>query len=226
MKNLLTVQPGNAKCSFAALIGSHLLGLSVGTVRAVWLRVRENAWQPQKPTEPPRKTQVTAGGLSPTQATLSHLDARHRCLCNMVRLALSTGLEGGSQNQYIRQLQRMALAGAHVDTTCWRRDFPATVVALASLVLQQLDTADYNGLLPGLGIASDFSILIDPVSIGIGVCARHDVLLVICLCIASPTGVLHTPLHSSPAMPFGSHSGESMVDLLMSALAGHPAACG
>ena len=123
MKIFCSVQAGKARSSFVTQIGSRLLGLSVGTVETVWARVRANAWQPQKPTESLRRTQVTAGGLSPTQApqeqepALSHQDARRRCLCNMVRLALSTGLEGGSQNQYIRQLQRMALAGADVDTT-------------------------------------------------------------------------------------------------------------
>jgi hypothetical protein len=52
-------------------------------------------------------------------------------------------------------------------------------------------------------------------------------LLVTCLCIGSSRkGLLYMPLHSAPAMPFGSHRGDNMVQLLLSSLRSHPASWG
>jgi hypothetical protein len=52
-------------------------------------------------------------------------------------------------------------------------------------------------------------------------------LLVTCLCIGSSRkGLLYMPLHRALAMPFGSHGGDNMVQLLLSSLRSHPASWG
>ena len=90
---------------------------------------------------------------------------------------------------------------------------------------------------PGGGIAShtpmipkgsaDFSILADPVALGVGPRSRHDTLCVICLCLASKwTCRLYTPMHSAPAMPIGAHGGDAMAALLLRSMAQHPAQWG
>ena len=77
------------------------------------------------------------------------------------------------------------------------------------------------------GSLSDFAILADPVSLGMEVRARHDVLLVMCLCLSSRhDGRLYTPMLSAPAMPLGSHGGNAMVALMLQTLAAHPAGLG
>ena len=80
-------------------------------------------------------------------------------------------------------------AGASIGT--WYRGwrFVQETTALASMVLQQFDAFDFNSPLPGLGIPSDFAILADPVSLGMEVRARHDVLLVAFACPAGTAGV-------------------------------------
>ena len=77
------------------------------------------------------------------------------------------------------------------------------------------------------GSLNDFVILADPVSLGMEVRARHDVLLVMCLCLSSRhDGRLYTPMLSAPAMPLGSHGGNAMVALMLQTLAAHPASLG
>jgi hypothetical protein len=71
---------------------------------------------------------------------------------------------------------------------------------------------------------SDFGIMADAVSIGSEVRARHDTLCFVSLALCSSrNGRLYTPLHSSPAVPFGGHSGEAFKDVIVAALAQHPA---
>ena len=122
---------------------------------------------------------------------------------------------------------RYELAGASIGT--WYRGwrFVQEATALASMVLQQFDAFDFNSPLPGLGIPSDFAILADPVSLGMEVRARHDVLLAMCLCLSSRhDGRLYTPMLSAPAMPLGSHGGNAMVALMLQTLEAHPAGLG
>ena len=107
------------------------------------------------------------------------------------------------------------------------RDFSQAVASFAALTLQHLDAADYNADLPGLGIPSDFALLANPVSLGVGVRARNDTLCVLCLCVASRwTGKLYTPLHSAPAMPVGAHGGDRLADLMLKSMFSHPAQWG
>ena len=79
------------------------------------------------------------------------------------------------------------------------------MVQLAALVQRQLDLREWSTRLRGLGIPSDFAVLADPVSLGLSVRSRHDVLNVMCLCLVGSRGAIHCPLFAAPAMPFASH---------------------
>ncbi len=225
IKNSIPEVLSAGRLPFAMQVAAHLLGMSVGTVAQVFHRVRANSWQPTQDatdSSPPQTCNVV-GGLSPQQDN----DENEKMLRNVLRVVLGNAAEGGSYLAYVRDLHRMRLAGAEVGTNLGSRHFPRHATALASLVLQQLDGFDFNSHLGGLGIPSDFSMLADAVSIGLEVRARHDVLLIICLCIVSRTkGNVYTPMHSGPAMPFGSHGGEAMASLMLQALASHPASWG
>ena len=108
---------------------------------------------------------------------------------------MASAVEGRSLLEYERDVMRCELAGASIGT--WYRGwrFVQEATALSSMVLQQFDAFDFNSPLPGLGIPSDFAILADPVSLGMEVRARHDVLLAMCLCLPSRhAGRLYTPM--------------------------------
>jgi hypothetical protein len=151
-------------------------------------------------------------------------DADARALHNLVRLAISTASEGRSWQAYVRDATRYRLAGGSVGSKYASRHFAVEAAAMASMVVQQLDSHDFNAVLPGLGIPSDFAVLADPVSMGDSIVSRHDILLIICLALASAqSGRVYNPMHSGRAMPVGSHGGAAMAGLLLRALAEHPA---
>ncbi len=150
--------------------------------------------------------------------------ATEDALRNLVRLAIATAAEGRSWQAYIRDVARCNLAGGSVGSRYASRHFAVEVAAMASMVLQQLDSHDFNAVLPGLGIPSDFPLLADPVSMGDTIMSRHDVLLIVALALTSArTGRVYNPMHSGRAVPVGSHSGAAMATLLLEALAQHPA---
>ncbi|CAK0897782.1 unnamed protein product, partial [Prorocentrum cordatum] len=151
----------------------------------------------------------------------------HVCLLNTVRVVLAHAQGGGSFNELPGVLWGHHLASANVSTGATNREFCKAVIAFASLSLSHMDADDFNGDLPGLGVPSDFSILADPVSLGVGPRSRHDTLCVICLCLASRwTCRLYAPMRSAPAMPIGARGGDAMAALLERSMAQHPAQWG
>ncbi len=210
------------KQSYVASAVAALLRIGSTTVEKVLRELRRNDWRP-KPLE---EHKGSKGGVSPKEALAEPLaEAEHNTqLTNVVRVALSSVVEGLSFVAYERMMYRMSLANADVGAKYFSRRFVAEVTSLSSLVLQELDGHDWNQPLAGLGIAPDFAVLVDPVSIGLQVRQRHDTLCVICICLVSRhTGALYSPMLAAPPMPFGSHGGEEMSALILKALAAHPA---
>ena len=235
---LRDVDVGKAKSSKVFQVSADLLGMSISTVRSVYLRVRSRSWKPLPPKCARRQGEVDGlssragvgglsprgevGGLSPTAPTAADVTLR-----NVIRVALANSLERKSHEAFVRELHRHRLAGANVGVRYADRRFSEQALAMASLVLQQLDAYHFNDIFGGLGIPSDFSVLADPVSIGLTAQPHHDVLLVVCLSIASSTnGVLYSPMFSAIAMPFSGHSGNALVLQLFEALSSHAAAWG
>lgn len=103
------------------------------------------------------------------------------------------------------------------------RNFYSHALGLATLVVQQIDAWYINRNLPGLGIPSDCTFMGDPVSLGLSVRARHDVAMILCVCLVdSFTGDLGARMWDGWSMPFGGHSGVAMRDILLKMLASHP----
>lgn len=220
LQGALAIKNISDKVGYSIRIGARLLGMSAATVTDAYRRVRDNAWRPVGPkaSHGPMPKAHDEGGLSPSE------DEGHSCLRNSVRVTLANAVDGGSYMDLCNVLQRMHLAGAQVHMGATGSDYAKVVVAFASMVVSHLDADDFNGDLPGLGIPSDFGILADPVSLGVGVLARHDTVCVTCLCIASRwTGRMYTPMHSAPAMPIGSHGGDEMAALILANMGVHPA---
>ena len=185
-------------------------------MRNIYYGVRKHGWHPLGKKERGRKKREEENVVSPLTDELNGLRA-------LVRVALANSAERGSHAGFMRETQRLSMAGVHVAGIA-NPEFSRLAVSFAAMVLHQMDTEDFNAILLGLGIPSDFSLLADPVSLGVGVRSRHDTLCVICINIISRwTGCSYTPMHSAPAMPHGAHGGEAMADMLLSSLSLHPA---
>ena len=146
---------------------------------------------------PPLSVETKAGGLSPPVEVMG--------MRNVVRLALSSLVEGHSGLEYERDVTRMELCGTVMPMwRCRSRHFCRYVEHLAVRIIQSLDAADINRPLGALGIPSDFGILIDPVTIGSSKFARHDTVLMQCLSAVSPhTHRIHTPMFGGGSMAVG-----------------------
>ena len=167
-----------------------------------------------------RDRRVSSGGGRPSEAD------RRTTMKNIIRTAIAAAVEGQSFYGYERMLHRMRLASAQVGHRYQDRKFAARVVQMAGLVLRQLDAHDWQSRLPGIGIASDFAVLADPVSLGVQIRSKHDVLNVMCLAVVGCGGQIYCPFFAAPAMPFGSHGGREMCKLMVQTLEEHPAVFG
>lgn len=103
-------------------------------------------------------------------------------------------------------------------------DFAAETEFLAGLVLQMFDALEINTCLSGLGIPSDFCVLLDPVSIGAHKFGRHGKVLMVCIGVVdAQTFRLRARMIGAPTIG-PSESGPTLRDLLLKCLAEHPAA--
>ena len=217
----------------SARVAGRLLAMRPATVKNVYYRVRQNGWQPVAEQQGAAQTNRRAPTDLPQQGVAGALaqprqrGEAHARLLNTVRVALAHAHAGGSYVEFPSRLWMHYLTGGDVSVSAVNREFFKAVVAFGSLSVSHLDADDFNGELPGLGIPSDFSILADPVALGVGPRSRHDTLCVICLCLASKwTCRLYTPMHSAPAMSIGAHAGDAMAALLLRSMAQHPAQWG
>ena len=208
--------------SWKISIAACLLGLPPYRVRLCCTRVETNGGMPVPLAECPQglpEESIFEEEIEPEEAIAS-VGVR-----NTASTALAHAVSGHPHGTLCEVLHRMRMAGAdvHVAGTV-HPTYSKIVLALGRICLQNMDSFDFSGCLPGLGISSDIGLMVDPVSMGLGVKARHDTLCVICLCLASPhTTRLYTPMHSAPAMPIGAHGGEAMASLVVKALESHPA---
>ena len=198
-------------------ISGCLLGLKSHTVRHIFTNVKNNDYRvihaARHPKEPNPWSEVTAEFL----------------LKILVRTALSNAVEGHSGHEYERAVTRLGLCGIPVGGRFSDRRFAREVEFLAAQTLQHLDGHDINGVLPGLGIPSDFGLVIDPVSLGVGssLFPRHGTILATCLTLVSRhNGSLYSPMLGGASLPVEGHTGNALRDLALQTLLNHPAGLG
>ena len=203
-------------------LAAGLMRMSVSGVGRIVENVKAAGWQPYA-LKGKGKFSCAEAACPPAS---EHRDP-DASIKNIVRIALSAAVEGRSFQEYVRDVQRFQLAGADVGNKYMDYRFARDVVAIASLVQQQIDALDWNCPLGGLGIPSDIGVLADPVSLGLSVRAKHDVLLVMCVSTVSHrTGKLVSSMHSAPAMQLGEKTGATMSAAILSGLEAHPASWG
>jgi hypothetical protein len=203
-----------------------LVRMSASGVASIVENVRAAGWQPYAPKDKGKVSGPLRGGEEAAACPPVGEDC-DVAIKNIVRVALAAAVEGRSFQEYVRDLQRFRLASADVGNKHMDSRFAREVVAIASMIQQQIDALDWNSSLPGLGIPSDVGILSDPVSLGLSVRAKHDVLMVMCVsAVSHRTGQHVSSMHSAPTMQLGGHTGPAMAEAILSSLALHPAAWG
>lgn len=222
----------------AAAIAARLVGLSVSCVREVVRRVRgDGVWDPRTGADRDAKAPPRVGSAAPPppsagSAAPPHVDSvpaapAREGLRSMVRLALATAAEGQSWRSFVRAAMRQKLAGAELPEWYFSKQFASQAAAIASMCLAALDGEEFNRILPGLNMPSDFAVVADAVSIGSSMFSRHGDLQVCCLSLISPhSGQIWQPMHSGHLVPIGGKGGAIQARALCEALAQHPARWG
>lgn len=165
----------------------------------------------------------TAAPANQDSSASPYADPSTLALTNLVRVAISCAGEGRSGLEFEREVTRYQIAGALVGQSLHSRHFFRECVYVADLVLSMLDAQRYDAALPGLGIPSDVTLLLDGVSLGYGRVARNDTVLMMAFhMVAHNSGKLHSPMVGAPTLPVGGHSGGPMRDIALHALLSHP----
>ncbi len=216
-----------SKCSKAHAVAGKLLGLPC-TVDALVRRLKRASWVPaerltfaQKSQQRKQATASTDGAKTTASTDGANIEQEDPVSRNkkqmtiLVRTALSNAAEGDSGCRYERDVARLRAHGLDIGDRFHSRHFLRECIHVAALTLQTLDAIDVHRPCEGLGIPSDLSIVMDPVSIGGGF-PRHDTVLVMCLfLISAGTSKGYVPLLDAPTLPLGGHGGREMSELAL-----------
>ena len=229
MKQMLSeIRPGETGSQHQSLpfyMASRLLGLGARTVTRIWTQLQSNGWRPEelhggqsKRAHPSSEVEPEPDDQPPEDNDTAQVAMRH-----VVARAISCAVEGQSGLAYEREVCRLQLAGVNVGTALHGRRFFQEVIHASSLVLKQLEAFMWDTPLRSTGVASDFALVMDPVSLGTGFTARHDTVLMMNINIVhNGTGCLTTPMIGAPTLGVGEHAGEGLKALCLRTLAEHP----
>ena len=154
---------------------------------------------------------------------MSPEELRMNSLQNLVSLALTCAVEGRSGREFERDCTRWSLAKVNMGSSDHSRHFFRQCLYVSSLVLSHMDSLEWDLPLAGIGTASDFCLVLDPVSLGHGWAARHGTVLVMNLVLVSSiTCRAYSPFFAGPTMPLGGHSGANISAQALETLSQHP----
>ena len=148
--------------------------------------MRSNGWYPIPHSQ---------GSSARTQRAEDAL-SQGRVMRTLTRAALGTRASHAPASEFVKHISRLAFEGVPVGHKYHTRHHLKDVEFLAARCIQEYDAQDVRQPLSGLGIRSDFAILMDGVPVG-GVRAfgRHGSVIVVCISSISPhTHRLHARL--------------------------------
>ena len=205
---------GGRTTSQALRCASGLLRLSTAAIWRCYKAMEKQNWVPLRSDH----------GFGPVDShEFPHGLEPEKVMRTLVRSALSQSVMHGSVNQFVRRLAVLDLEGVAVGERHHSRKFMWEAHYLAVQCLQLRDMQDARRALPGLGVRSDFALLVDGVPIG-GMSAknRHGQALVICSCsVSTYTGRLH-PRFLTWAESNEGHAGTSTARCVFNALEANP----
>ena len=219
------------RCSWLVVVVAEIFAVSYASVKT-WIQdLKQQQWVPRKRQSVAefKKQNAKESEISLAQDVVEKLnprDSNEQIMKNLVSRALFLCCEGQSSLAYERDISNLlSMVGREqLGDQHHSRKFFIQVVYMAARVLEKLEALRINSPIAGLGIASDFGLAMDPVSLGSGVQARHETVLVICLCLIGSHGKMYTSFLCAPTLPLEGHTGDSLRELSLEALAQHP--CG
>ena len=116
----------------------------------------------------------------------------------------------------------MQMAGVALGSKYDHHSFLQLVEHCAALCCRQLAAEALGAEIPSLGIPSDLSLIWDGVSIGGTMWSRGETLCIVAVGFCGPDGHVQHRLVTTPSENL-QKAGESQVELVLKALAGHPA---
>lgn len=238
LKSCLAYLPLTARHKRSSIQGSFVsafLGISTESLRSWRQYLVDCRWRPeskQSVADWQRRQQIhmaetKTDAMEPPVEKLDGRSEDQMILERVIRRALLCCFENRTGLEYERDMESLTqICGPTLfGTACCGRDFYNQVIHVAACVVKQMDSLDLAMQVPGLGIQSDFSLMLDPVSLGFGHFARHETCLVICLASISPhNGRIRSMFFEAPTMALEGHTGENLKKLTLEALLEHP--CG
>ena len=224
---------GGAKWSRRIAFVGQLLGISIRSAQSWINQLQQNDWFPMtkeslrdwRQRRYVREQGLLAEEAEHQAAAAVELEAPEELAMNrLVRRALYSSFEHRTGLEWERDMASLALLCPNeFGGLCRGREFYTTCIHVGATVVRHLDGLDYDCVIPGIGIKSDVSLMLDPVSLGLGTFARNETCLVICAASVSPwTHRLRTTFLEGPTLCLEGHTGDSLRDLTLQTLQDHP----
>ena len=206
------MKPGPLNARIAD-VASGLLGLTASSIWKVFSEVRARCWQFNRLPE----GQVTISSEEPIWSENQVM------LRRLTRVALGARKSHGGEAEYVEWLSRFQMEGVAIGDKYHTREHYRDVIFLAARTVQCLDEEDRRRPLGGLGISSNFAVLVDGVPLGtMSLHGRHGSVEVICFHGVSPeTGFLHAWL-ATWAVADAGHGGRAMADKVLATMQAAP----
>ena len=171
---------------FAIRAAAGLLCLSPIRIYRTVIKVKQNGWRPVEQPSGNRTAEPVSGGRAKDNDGVQ-VQKQKQVSLTLTRAALGTRSAHAPASEYVKHIARLAVEGVDVGHKYHTREHFKDVEFLAARCLQSYDAQDIRRPLGGLGIRSDFAVLMDGVPVG-GVKAyrRHGTVVVICLSGVSP----------------------------------------
>ena len=226
LKDIVSALGGThaATVPFALRAAAGLLCLSPIRIYRTVIKVKQNGWGPVPQPSCNHMAEPVSGGRAQDNDGMQ-VQKSKQVLLTLTRAALGTRSAHAPASEYVKHIARLAVEGVDVGHKYHTREHFKDVEFLAARCLQSYDAQDIRRPLSGLGIRSDFAILMDGVPVG-GVKAygRHGTVVVICLSGVSPhTHRLHAKFIAWCKLNRG-HGGEETAVAVANALAAQPIA--
>ena len=228
LKNIkLALRIPMGRLSLTYTIASRLLGIGFGTVVQYSNSMKTNGWKPCRPCGKRNQRDAGNGVVDLEARPEGEKPAEDRnavAVRNIVRVVIGNAAQGRPPVAVERDLVRYRLAGACVGERLGGSRNCRDIETMAAEVLQQADAVDFGKPLLGIGVASDFGLMADPVSMGTSVLVKYDELMIVCIGIVDfRSGRIRTPMVAGRAMNIGDKSRKACCKLLFDSLQGHPA---
>ena len=210
-----------------------LTGVSQSRGRRTHDQVRDNGWDPCKILAEPSGEQHGGDDAAHAESAFQFANGcattEERSLWALgvrVKESIDISRKGRYDRDYPSALRRLQSHGLVLGKKYRSKHFVEPVEELCVAAVQSLTAHSMDQLVPSIGILADFSVVFDGVSIGARMFSRYETMMLLGVVLMEDTGggVWREVPHLLGAPSAGQmHTGEEQVELILQALADHPA---